>query len=51
LLASAFLEMAAVVEPMPQDVAMPPAERVTAAADANLPRVVAELFLHGAAAR
>lgn len=49
-LASAFLEMAAVVEPMPEDVAMPPAERDAAETGMGLPRAVAELFLNGAAA-
>lgn len=49
-LAWAFLELAAVVEPMPEDVAMPPAERGGGCGpDPDLPRAVADLFLNGAA--
>ena len=49
-LAWAFLELATVAEPMPDDVAMPPEERGGDGPDPELPRRVVDLFLRGAAA-
>ncbi|MEV7786178.1 hypothetical protein AB0O72_12345 [Streptomyces sp. NPDC088106] len=48
-LATAFMELAATVQPVPEDVAAPPADRSAPPPADRLARDVVDLFLRGAA--
>ncbi|MFC7470341.1 TetR/AcrR family transcriptional regulator [Actinomadura keratinilytica] len=48
-LATAFMELAAMLQPMPEEVAMPPGERPAQGPAARLAEDVVDLFLRGAA--